>query len=160
VTETTVFLQPGEMYIGEKPARVKTVVGSCVAICMRDPELNLTAISHCLLPEASGPLKTLTHPDALRYVDSTVELMLAAMQKHGAQPENLEIKLFGGSDAGLGYEVGRRNVEAARRALAAHGLPIARSAVGGASGRALEFDTSSGVVLVKSLAVREVREGG
>jgi chemotaxis protein CheD len=149
------FLQPGELFTTERPARVKTVVGSCLAIMMRAPRLGLAVIAHCLLPQAGAPLDALPRKEALRFVDTTLELILRGFAERGAAGDEMEIKLFGGADTmckdGSGYCVGRRNIETARSVLAAHGLSVAVSGVGGRRGRSIEFDTGTGKVLVKVL---------
>ena len=95
--------------------------------------------------------------EALRYVDTAIELMLRIFTDRGASKRELEIKVFGGADAmsradgRSGYAVGRRNVETARKMLVAHGLEVTASAVGGSLGRVIDFDTETGDVLVKRL---------
>ena len=171
VTGTTAFLQPGELLVARKPVRVKTVLGSCVAITMRDRRLNMAAIAHCLLPQAGTPVDGLSRREALRFVDTTIELMLRGFAGRGVAPCELEIKLFGGAEgcgsqsADSPYGVGRRNVAAARAALTTRGMEISRSDVGGKKGRVIEFDTRTGEVIVQRLArpaarVREESEGG
>lgn len=153
----TAFLQPGEFITSEGPMRVKTVVGSCLAIMMRAPRLGLAVIAHCLLPEAGVSLPAISREQALRYVDTSIDLLLRALSSRGASNHEIEIKLFGGADAlgGLdterGYRIGSRNVDAARAALAARGLTVLASGVGGNRGRAIEFDTGTGEVLVRKL---------
>lgn len=160
--ELTAFLQPGELLTAETPMRVKTVLGSCVAITMRAPHLGVTAIAHCLLPEAGVPLDTIPREEALRYVDTTIELMLRGFAQRGAALQDIEIKLFGGADSlaepnqGCGYCVGRRNVDSARAILAARGLAITASGVGGRQGRTIEFNTGTGEVYVRILPAHRV----
>ena len=150
-----VFLQPGEIFTTTSSMRVKTVLGSCVAITMRAPRLGLASIVHCLLPEAGALPEPYTSDAAPRYVDAAVDLMLQSFARSGAALEELEIKLFGGADAFCTeYGVGRRNVDAAHAALAARGLAFAASDVGGAQGRVLRFDTETGDVLLKILPSR------
>ena len=155
--ELCAFLQPGELVTAENPIRVKTVLGSCLAITMRDPRLGLTAIAHCLLPEAGVRLDAMPREEALRYVDTTIELMLRGFAQRGAALGDLEIKLFGGADSlaepnrGCGYCVGRRNVESALAILGARGLTVAASGTGGRQGRTIEFNTGTGEVYVKTL---------
>ncbi len=150
-----VFLQPGEIFTTSAATRVKTVLGSCVAITMRAPRLGLSSIAHCLLPEAGTPLDRIASNEAPRYVDSAIHHMLQTFARSGADVQELEIKLFGGADAFCTeYSVGKRNVDAARAALASRGLAAAASVVGGAQGRVLRFDTGTGDVLLKTLPSR------
>jgi len=43
------FLNPGELIFSKKPVVVKTVLGSCVAVCIHDKNLNYGGICHYLL---------------------------------------------------------------------------------------------------------------
>jgi chemotaxis protein CheD len=150
--EHSVFLQPGEMFATHTPMRVKTIVGSCVAIAIRAPRLGFTVVAHCLLPHAGKAVDAIEAP---RYVDTAVAAMMRMAAERGAASEDVEIKLFGGADTiAAGYGVGSRNVEAARKVFSARGLPLAAIAVGGNRGRVLEFDTASGDVFVKTLAAQ------
>ena len=98
---------------------MKTVLGSCVAITIRARRLGCGG--HVALPAAgswrSGRL--IARSEALRYVDTTIDVMLAGFIRRGAAPHELEIKLFGGADtfnrsgSKPGYGVGSRNVETA-----------------------------------------------
>ena len=165
-TPAAVFLQPGELFTSATPARVKTVVGSCVAILMRAPQAGMGAMAHCLLPEAGAPAEALPQRLALRFVDTTLELMLRDFLCRGVSCQDLEIKLFGGAGnvfrpgAPPSLYVGRRNVETALSGLAARGLTLAASSVGGTRGRLIEFDTGSGEVWVKTLPELAVNTAG
>ena len=156
-TQLPAFLHPGEIFTADEPARVKTVVGSCVAIVLRSPRLGLAAMAHCVLPDSGAPAGSLPAGSAGRYVDSAVDLMLGAFERRGACRAELQVKLFGGAGrrqgpgADPGCQVGPRNVTAARQALAAHGLRVAASDTGGSRGRVIEFDTGTGEVLVRRL---------
>jgi chemotaxis protein CheD len=151
--DSTVFLQPGELFATQSPVSVKTILGSCLAVTMRAPRLGLAAMAHCLLPNAGELSSVLSDAEALRYVDSTIELMLRRFAAEGAERGELEIKLFGGSGKLelTTYSVGQRNVATARKVLARYGIKVAASATGGRCGMAIQFDTGSGNVLVKRL---------
>ena len=146
-------MDPGGLFITDTPARVKTVLGSCIAITIRAPKVGIAAISHCLLPRAGAPVATLSRQEAARYVDATIHLMLAAFSQRGVRPNEMQVKLFGGADTELasGYRVGTRNVEEALEGLAARGIVPACQVVGGNCGRVIEFDTNTGDVFVKQL---------
>src|SRR5262249_44739598 len=130
---------------------------SCLAIVVRARRSGLTSVAHCLLPAAAVPPDSITVAEALRYVDTTIALMLRAMALHGALFPDIEVKLFGGADSlggpggADGYHVGSRNVEMAHTALAARGLTVAASSVGGRRGRVIEVDSATGEVFVKKL---------
>ncbi len=146
------FLQPAELVVAEAAMRVRTVLGSCVAIVMRAPRLGVAAMAHCLLPNSDGAAD-----EKLKYVDTTIAAMLLVFARRGAGSAELEVKLFGGADgmrasgAGSPYRVGSRNVESALCELAALGIVPASSDVGGEAARLIELDTGTGVVFVKRL---------
>jgi chemotaxis protein CheD len=148
-----IFLQPAQMVVAEAAMRVRTVLGSCVAIIMRAPRLGVAAMAHCLLPSAGAA----AGDETLKYVDATIDRMILVFARRGAGSAELEVKLFGGADsmqnstAGSPYRVGSRNVESALRELAALGIVPASSDVGGVWARLIELDTGTGDVFVKRL---------
>ena len=155
------FLQPAELVVAETAMRVKTVLGSCLAIVMRAPRLGVAAMAHCLLPNAGADGE-----ERLKYVDTTIETMLLAFARRGAGWGELEVKLFGGADGlegsagGSPYRVGSRNVESALKELAARGMAAAASDVGGMCARLVELDTGTGDVFVKRLPVAHAGRPG
>ena len=154
-----VFLGPAEIVVTREPVRVKTVLGSCVAITMYVRRLGWTAIVHCLLPRAYSSARAVGSEEALRYVDTAVEVMCHEALRQGAQSREMEIKLFGGAETLFGgqrqpYQVGRMNVKVAEETLAARGLAVAARCTGGTRGRVIEFDCQNGSVLVRKLPAR------
>jgi chemotaxis protein CheD len=154
-----IHLQPAAAVVTDKPTMVHTVLGSCVAVTMRVARLGLAAAAHCLLPNAGAPAAALEEAEALRFVDTTIELMLGDFTRRGASLQEIEVKLFGGADnmGEGGYQVGSRNVEAALAALAASGTMPAASSVGGTHGRTIDFNTATGEVAVRRLPMRGAR---
>jgi chemotaxis protein CheD len=157
IAESKHFLLPGEMLFADSPTSVKTVLGSCVAITMRDPHRGLAAVVHCLLPLAGDRAALLPKSEASKYVDSAVEILLNEFARRGIRGTDLEVKLFGGADnlngAGdvVGYGVGRSNAATALAVLASHGILPAACDTGGECGRVVEFQTGTGDVFVKRL---------
>jgi len=152
-----VFLKPGEWVLADEPTRVKTILGSCVAVTVRSPRLGLAAVTHCLLPNAGEAGESVDDTTAPRYVDSALDIVFDAFARRGALLAELEVKLVGGAD-GLTremsrgrYSVGARNVRTALQEIASRGLTPAVSVVGGRAGRVLVFDTATGNLFVKQL---------
>jgi len=153
----TIFLGPREIVIAAAPVRVKTVLGSCVAISMHARRLGWTAITHCFLPRAGAPLRSLQRAEALTYVDTAIELMWREAARRGASLEDLEVKLFGGAESVIlngshPFQVGSMNVEAAEQSLAALGLSLAARSTGGRGGMLIELECGTGQVLVRNLS--------
>src|SRR5580692_5502055 len=70
-----------------------TVLGSCIATCMRDPVAMVGGMNHFLLPEGQGT----DRPTSMRYGAHAMELLVNALLTLGARRERLEAKLFGGA---------------------------------------------------------------
>ena len=146
---TEVFLRPGEVFIGDRSHRVRTLLGSCVSITLWDERLRVGAMSHFLLAgrgrPADGPLDG-------RFADEALALMLQGLQRLGASAQRCEAKLFGGGhmfpERALdeAFQVGRRNGETAVRLLQLHGIALRSQSLFGAGHRRIAFDIDSGHV--------------
>ncbi len=134
-----------------------TVLGSCVAACMRDPVLGVGGMNHFLLP---GDGESSHRNEAERYGVYLMELLVNGLLKRGARRENLEAKLFGGARTMQGMsDVGAKNIEFARRFLETEAIAYRGGSVGGDQGRRLEFQPTTGRArqfLLPSTAVAQV----
>jgi chemotaxis protein CheD len=157
--DTKVFLQPGELWIDDVPALVKTILGSCLAITVRAPRLGLASMTHCLLPCAGSERGRLPRKEALKYVDTTMRILFDTFASRSAALSELEVKLIGGADSisptgsANHYSVGDRNVKMALDGLEERGITPAASIVGGRAGRVMVFDSATGDVFVRRLLV-------
>lgn len=149
-----IFLQPGELYFGDRHTRIRTLLGSCVSLVFWHPEWLIGGMCHYLLPS-----RMRRHAGGLdgRYGDEAIELMLSQIRAAGARPEDFQIHLFGGGDMFPGINknksnpVGKKNVEAARQIIAAHRLAFLNEHVEGKGHRNLVFDVWSGRVTLRHL---------
>jgi chemotaxis receptor (MCP) glutamine deamidase CheD len=130
---------------------LKTLLGSCVAVCLFDPAARVGGMNHFALPRAAG------HGErrSARFGVDAMELLMRAMQERGAARKRLIAKVFGGSrvleigeSAG---DVAQRNIQFARHALGAEGICIVAEDVGGRHARQVRFHTDSGRAFVKSI---------
>lgn len=141
-----IFLHPGEFHFGSAPGRIGTLLGSCIAVTVWHPLLHCGGMSHILLPGRQRPAGSL--PDG-RYADEAVELFAYQMKSRRLSPGTFQVRVFGGGDMFSGrlaasLDVGQRNIEATRVALAQHGFTILSEHVGGKQRRRLFLDLSSG----------------
>lgn len=157
---TDVFLHPGEYHFAHGPAKIQTILGSCVAFTMRDPLSGRAAMCHCLLPQMPAEEKrnnSNSNMDIFRYVDTSFDAMLSEFQRYGVPPERLEIKLFGGANVLLrmskNLAIGSLNWQQARQSLQKCKLGLRAHDIGGEAGRRLLFETATGEVFVKTLRV-------
>ncbi len=148
------FLQPGEYFVADATMRVRTILGSCVAITLWHPRLFIGAMSHFLL--ADRPRRPGQPLDA-RYGDEALELMVRGLQRERVRASECEAKVFGGGDMFPGHRlralqsVGTRNGEAARQLLAERGIPVRGEHLFGEGHRQVVFDVASGAVWVRQI---------
>lgn len=127
-------------------------LGSCVALALHDPTTGIAGLAHILLPTVgTGPPSV----RAAKYADTAVPMLVEEMRRHGAR-KKLVAKMAGGARmfAALlssGINMGERNIEATRAALAKLGIPIIAEDVGGEYGRSVKLFASTGAMTVRSL---------
>lgn len=143
-------LKIGECIFTRRPVVICTVLGSCVSATFFHPGARAAGMFHAMLPSLGSARDEGLRP--CNYADSAVDLLLERFVRLGIRPGTLTVKLFGGGnvmparnaelDAAL--DVGRKNVESARIALARHGVRIAGEHVLGPSGRKVYLCTADG----------------
>lgn len=87
---------PGEYYVSARDMLLVTVLGSCVAACIRDPILGIGGMNHFMLPEGGGDQRNLLSNSA-RYGGYAMEVLINQLVKLGANRNRLEAKVFGGA---------------------------------------------------------------
>jgi chemotaxis protein CheD len=133
----------GEFHVSTDPnAVLLTILGSCVAACIRDPAAGVGGMNHFLLPGAEAGSRSL---EAERYGVHLMELLLNGLLKKGARRERLEAKLFGGARTVEGLsDIGARNASFAEKFLENEGINFIGGSLGGDSGRRVQFWPVSG----------------
>lgn len=150
-----VHVMPGEVYVAQQPAIVKTVLGSCVSVTFWSARLGIGALCHGVLPH--GPAG-ITVPDGYRFVDFAIRELVSQLETAGALRIELQIKVFGGADVLPHFAkskretVGQQNWKAALETLHEQNLEITASDLGGEKGRILQFNTENGEVLLRRLS--------
>jgi chemotaxis protein CheD len=133
----------GEYFVTDDPnVMVTTLLGSCVAACIRDPIARVGGMNHFLLP---GPELRMKDVDAERYGVHLMELLLNGLLQRGARRERLEAKLFGGARTIEGLsDIGARNAIFAEKFLQNEDICVIGGSLGGECGRRLQFWPVSG----------------
>lgn len=133
-------------------------LGSCIAVCARDPAAEVAAMLHFMLPDSgSDPARAASKPHM--YADTGIASLLDAMRRLGASPPRLRVKIAGGAAVlarESGFAIGKRNILAARKLLWKHGLRLEAEEVGGRIARTVAFDASTGRLRVRSPGRGEV----
>lgn len=147
--EKRVHVGQGEHFITSDPNVVlSTILGSCVAMCVRDPLAGVGGMNHFLLPEGSG-----AGTDAgRRYGAYAMELLINDMLKAGARRDRLEAKLFGGGRMFDSLrDVGRSNADFAEKFLRDEGIPVVGGSLRGDGGRRLHYWPVTGRALQRAV---------
>ncbi len=149
------FIAQGEFAVGDRPETViQTILGSCVAVCLRDPVMGLGGMNHILLPDG-GPGRI----GAASFGASDMERLMNALIKRGALRERLEAKVFGGAAVVTGLsDIGARNAAFVRSFLAAEGIVTLSENLGGDRPRQVRFWPESGRAQHRFVGLTEVNE--
>ncbi|MFO1012228.1 MAG: chemotaxis protein CheD [Caulobacteraceae bacterium] len=115
-----------------------TILGSCVAACLRDPVARVGGMNHFLLP---GDGET----EGLRYGVQSMELLVNGLLRRGARRERMEAKLFGGARLIDGLtDVGSQNAAFGERFLKDEGIQYFGGSLRGDHARRIQFWPVSG----------------
>lgn len=140
------LIQPGQFMVTGREMVLETLLGSCVAVCLFNRRSRLAAMNHFLLDvqREQNPRK-IGH-----FGSSATEHIIELMLAEDSLRSRITAQIFGGGAVLKGaqgdFEVGRRNVDIARRILVKHGIPVVREETGGQRGRRIRFFTSTGQV--------------
>jgi chemotaxis protein CheD len=154
-------IYPGEYHASRVPCVLTTVLGSCVSVALYDAVECVGGLNHFMLPGKLGKGKIYVS-DSGKYGMFAMELLINAMITLGARKKAMSAKVFGGgkilpSLGGASGNVADSNIAFAREYLAAEGIPIASSDVGGDLARRIVFFTEDFKVLLKRISrIQEV----
>ena len=143
---------PGEYYFTVKPMLIVTVLGSCVAACIRDRVSGIGGMNHFMLPD--GGESGRASASSMRYGSYAMEVLINQVLKAGARRENLEAKVFGGGNVLQGFtsiNVGERNARFVRDYLRDVNIRILAEDLNDIHPRKVYFFPETGKVLVKKL---------
>jgi len=143
----------GEFYVSEEPDLVlTTILGSCVAACVRDHVAGVGGMNHFLLPgDDDRPAE-----GGLRYGVQAMELLVNGLLRRGARRDRLEAKLFGGARLIDGLtDIGDQNAAFAERFLRDEGIRFIGGSLRGDQPRRIQFWPVSGRARQVLLARRD-----
>lgn len=147
----------GEMHISVNGSLIRTVLGSCIAVCLFDARSGVAGMNHFLLPY--GPADS---PADCRYGEHAIPWLIQRCISKGASPERMVAKIFGGASmqssiGDISQRVGEMNIVFAIEELTNRTIPISSQDVGGCFARDIRFDTLSGAVRVRRIPVGSTR---
>lgn len=151
---TEIYLTPGDLFFGDETMRLRTVLGSCVAITMWHPGRRIGGMCHFMLPCNVRPD---LDEDGLsaRFAKGALKSMIREARRFGTRELDYVFKLFGGGNmfpslaGNRNVPIGEANVQRAHALLDALGVPLVAEHTGGCGQRVLVMDVCSGVVWMR-----------
>jgi len=139
-----VYLLPGELHVSAEPCQIRTILGSCVSICLWDVSQQAGGMNHFLLPSSREGESV-----SLRFADLATTALLEKVLQLGCRLPNLRAKIFGGGSMFQNrnrgaISLGAQNVAAALALMNNGRIPVCVQETGGTQGRKLVFNTDGG----------------
>lgn len=144
---------PGEYYVTGRDMLLVTVLGSCVAACVRDPKTGIGGMNHFMLPEGGGDQHDVLSSSA-RYGSYAMEVLVNQLVKLGANRTRLEAKVFGGAAVLRGFttvNVGEMNSEFVLDYLRTERIRVLAEDLKGLYPRKVYYWPATGRALVRKL---------
>lgn len=143
------ILQQGKVIVLDDYERIQTILGSCVAVCIRDPFLKVCGMNHFALPVTSGDVDM---PE--RYGVHAMEYLLNDLYKLGAEKERLEVIYAGGANLkDCQFRIGWQNIGFIEDFCQTENLKVVGRDVGGIRGRRVVYDPFTGSINSKSIVI-------
>lgn len=153
---------PGEFYVTRHDEAVTTVLGSCIAACLRDTMNGVGGMNHFMLPEDNSiGIDCWSMADgtpSTRYGTNAMESLINEALKLGARRERLELKLFGGGRILPSMtDIGGRNIAFAHHFARIEGIRVAAEDMGDIVPRHVMYFPATGRVRLKRLRALETQ---
>jgi chemotaxis protein CheD len=138
--------------ISVSPDILRTILGSCVGVCLYDAELSLGGMCHIMLPtyrDGSSSFK--------KYADSAIPMLLDDMEKKGGKRSRVTAKIIGGArmfnitDNSVMGDIGNNNIRKVKEVLKSFNISIIAEDTGGSHGRTIDFYLETGEVKIKKM---------
>lgn len=150
-----------DLNIAKEPDVLATyALGSCVGICLYDPDKKIAGLAHIMLPLSKEAVGNAVD-NRRRYADTGITELIQTMSLSGASPSRLVAKIAGGaqmfSTTSSVFNIGERNVAAVKKILAAYRIKIIAEQTGSNFGRTVFFYPEDGTMEIRAAARQTVR---
>ncbi len=138
--------------VSGSPNILRTILGSCVGICIYDPETTIGGLSHIMLPTSKKEAANIK-----KYADTAIPAMIRDMINAGADQKRLISKIAGGAtmfkhaENSLMGDIGRNNISSVKSILSSLNIRIISEDVGGDYGRTIDFYLETGEIRIKTI---------
>lgn len=134
------IIQGGHHVDNDPSVVLTTILGSCVAACLWDPEACVGGMNHFLLPGHANFQNRCSGMESQRYGVNLMELLINDLLRRGAVKSRLKAKLFGGAAMIKGLtDIGAMNAAFAEGFLRDEGIELLGGSLRGIQGRRIQF---------------------
>ena len=149
------FLQPGYIIMPEKAVNISTVTGSSVSVSVFDKKHKIAGMNNFQLPFMEAKGKTTALYGNIATITLIKMILSHELFNSSSEPlsklsyrsriKHLEAQIFGGAynNQKSDLDIGKQNIETARKILQRYKIPIISEDIGGAKGRKIVFNTST-----------------
>ena len=152
---TDILVGIAELKTALLPDRLITLgLGSCVGVSIFDPVARVGGLLHIMLPDST---QIKVNNNVAKFADTAIVKLIECMQSEGALASRMVAKIAGGAhmfeftNVDENMRIGTRNVVAVKRMLELNSIPIIAEDTGANYGRTIELDTTTGILLVKTI---------
>ncbi len=134
------------------PNILRTILGSCVGICLYDPEAGVGGLSHIMLPASKRETSNIK-----KYANTAIPAMITDMLRAGAVEDRMIAKITGGAtmfkhaENSMMGDIGKNNINSVKKILSEHNIEIISEDVGGDYGRTIDFYLETGEIKIKTI---------
>jgi chemotaxis protein CheD len=135
----------------EDATLVTYALGSCIGVTAYDPATKLGGLLHLQLPESQA-FADQAQDNPAKFADTGIQALLEGLIAQGANRNRLVIGLFGGGNMLQDehvFQIGMRNIRAAKKLLWQYALFIKHEDVGGTSNRTISLHLGTGKITMK-----------
>jgi chemotaxis protein CheD len=150
---STVVIGIADCQVSKEPdsTLVTYALGSCVAVLIHDPTVNVGGLLHFMLPESNLDLvKAAKNPSM--FADTGIPLLFRSAYQLGADKKRLVVTVAGGAqmmDTQGTFNIGKRNCLAMRKILWKAGVLVHSEHLGGEVSRTVRLEVRSGKVTLR-----------
>lgn len=145
LTSNHYFLQPGYIFVPDQNISISTVIGSGVSVCIYNRKKRIGGMNHFQFPYMGTKGQT-----TALYGNVSTMALIKMMLADESGKKDFEAQIFGGAynPQKNNEDIGRENIEMARKILLKSNISILSEDIGGAKGRKVVFNTSTNEVAV------------
>ena len=141
-----------DLKVTTSPNVLRTILGSCVGICLYDPGSKVIGLSHIMLAE-----QNIAGTNPKKYADSAIPLLIQEMEAIGASKTRLKSKIAGGAAMfnmganSIMGDIGKSNIRKVKEILGSLSIEIVAEDIGGDFGRTIDFFAENFQLKVKTI---------